>query len=515
MFYSIRMDIRTKLVFAMVAVALGSMLALGAVMYVSAGNALRERRLEQLDGIAESMKDGLEEVHLGWRDRVSLVASRTQLRESLREHNLNGDSASSARIRRILADAVGAVDILESLAVYDLEGELVASAGWGRQTDLPERLASSPSPEPRTVYEGVSISPDDSLRVGYAAPLALDGAVQGVLHARLSARALLDLTQNRSRIGATGEMLIVLRDAQGIVRVLHRVRPGGSEMIWEPVELGGPDDPLQMALEGREDLLSDGITDDRGEAVWAAVRYLPEAGWGVVIKLDAEEGRAPVLAFREQLVRLALSIGAFAILLGTILGLRFARPIHDLAEVADRIRGGTLSARATVGSEDEVGLLARTFNQMAEELEQQLTLHREFRNYFDLSLDLLCIAGTDGFFKRVNPAFHRTLGWSTAELLRRPFIDFVHPDDVAMTAEEIEKLARGMPTISFANRYLCSDGSFKHLVWTAQPEPDTGMIYAIARDVTQARQDRERAEEEIQSLRTLLEEAGAGPGEPS
>jgi len=508
------MDIRTKLVFAMVAVALGSMLALGAVMYVSAGNALRERRLEQLDGIAESMKDGLEEVHLGWRDRVSLVASRTQLRESLREHNESGDPAPSATIRRILADAVGAVDILESLAVYDLEGELVASAGWGRQTDLPERLASSPSPDLRTVYEGVSISPDDSLRVGYAAPLALDGEIQGVLHARLSAHALLDLTQNRSRIGTTGEMLIVLRDAQGTVRVLHRVRPGGPQ-IWEPVQLGGPGDPLQMALEGKEDLLSDGITDDRGEAVWAAVRYIPEAGWGVVIKLDAEEARAPVLAFREQLIRLALSIGAFAILLGTILGLRFARPIHDLAEVADRIRGGTLSARATVGSEDEVGLLALTFNQMAEELEQQLTLHREFRNYFDLSLDLLCIAGTDGFFKRVNPAFHRTLGWSTAELLRRPFIDFVHPDDVAVTAEEIEKLARGVPTISFANRYHCADGSFKDLVWTAQPEPDTGMIYAIARDVTQARRDRERAEEEIHSLRTLLEEAGASPGEPS
>lgn len=512
--YRIPMDIRTKLVFAMVAVALGSMLALGAVMYVSAGNALRERRLEQLDGIAESMKDGLEEVASGWRDRVSLVASRTQLRESLRDHNETGNSDSSARIRRILADAVSAVGMLESLAVYDASGELVASAGWVRQPGPPEWLASGPAPMPATVYEGVLISPDDSLRVGYRAPLVLEGEVQGFLHARLKADALLDLTQNRARIGATGEMLVVLRDSEGMVRVLHRVRPGGPR-LWDHVDLGGADDPLRMALEGREGLLSEGVTDDRGEEVWAAVRYLSETGWGIVIKLDADEGRAPVLAFREQLVRLALSIGAFAILLGTILGLRFAKPIHDLAEVADRIRQGNLSARGEVTSEDEVGLLARTFNQMAEELEQQLTLLREFRNYFDLSLDLLSIAGTDGFFKRVNPAFERTLGWSDEELLSRSFLEFVHPDDVEVTKEEIETLARGLPTISFANRYRCLDGTFKHLVWTAQPEPETGMIYAIARDVTDVRRAQKQAAEEIGSLRRRLDEAGVSPGEPS
>jgi PAS domain S-box-containing protein len=168
-----------------------------------------------------------------------------------------------------------------------------------------------------------------------------------------------------------------------------------------------------------------------------------------------------------------------------------------------------------VTSEDEVGLLARTFNQMAEELEQQLTLHREFRKYFDLSLDLLSIAGTDGFFKRVNPAFERTLGWSTEMLLSHSFLEFVHPDDLEATKSEIDKLARGIPTISFSNRYRCADGTFRHLVWTAQPESDTGMIYAIARDVTEVRRAREQAEEEIGSLRRRLDQAGVTPGEPS
>ena len=95
-----------------------------------------------------------------------------------------------------------------------------------------------------------------------------------------------------------------------------------------------------MALRGEEAVRSEGITDYRGQAVWAAVRYLPETGWGLIVKLDASEAVAPVLAFREQFIRLSLSLGAFAILIGTVLGLRFAAPIHELAEVANRIRGG-------------------------------------------------------------------------------------------------------------------------------------------------------------------------------
>ena len=142
-----------------------------------------------------------------------------------------------------------------------------------------------------------------------------------------------------------------------------------------------------------------------------------------------------------------------------------------------------MSARAVVGREDEVGLLARTFNEMADELEQRMTLLHEYRRFFDVSVDMLCIAGTDGYFKRTNPAFEKTLGWSTEQLLSRPFFDLVHPDDIESTQREVEKLAQGITTLSFENRFRCSDGSYKRLVWTSYPEPDTGLLYAIAYEV--------------------------------
>ena len=77
---------------------------------------------------------------------------------------------------------------------------------------------------------------------------------------------------------------------------------------------------------------------------------------------------------------------------------------------------------------------------------------------------MLCIAGTDGRFRKVNPAFERTLGWTREQLMARPFYDLVHPDDLEATQREVAKLAQGIPTISFENRYQCADGSYRSLL---------------------------------------------------
>ncbi|KUE84691.1 hypothetical protein ASL20_32520 [Cupriavidus necator] len=113
--------------------------------------------------------------------------------------------------------------------------------------------------------------------------------------------------------------------------------------------------------------------------------------------------------------------------------------------------------------------------------------------FFELSLDLLCIAGMDGYFKRVNPAFQQVLGWTTQELLDRPFTEFIHPDDLAATRREIERHLAGNPTEHFENRYLCKNGTVRWLAWKAVRAPD-GLIYATARDITASRRVRQQLE---------------------
>ena len=117
----------------------------------------------------------------------------------------------------------------------------------------------------------------------------------------------------------------------------------------------------------------------------------------------------------------------------------------------------------------------------------------------------MCIAGTDGFFKSVNPAFERVLGWDKEALTSQSFMEFVHPDDVQSTLDEVEKLGQGIPTISFRNRYRTASGEYRLLHWASYPDPNTGLLYAIARDITD--QVRERAE--MDELNRRLESAEA------
>ena len=108
----------------------------------------------------------------------------------------------------------------------------------------------------------------------------------------------------------------------------------------------------------------------------------------------------------------------------------------------------------------------------------------ELDQLFTLSLDMLGIAGFDGYFKRVNPAWERTLGIPTAELLSRPYLEFVHPDDREASADEAKKLGEGIQTVSFENRYRCSDGSYVWMLWNATPSSQHKLIFAVARDIT-------------------------------
>src|SRR4030095_10344949 len=127
----------------------------------------------------------------------------------------------------------------------------------------------------------------------------------------------------------------------------------------------------------------------------------------------------------------------------------------------------------------------------------------QFRRLFDMSLDMLCIGGFDGYFKRVNAAWEQVLGYTMEELTSRPWLDFVHPDDREATIHEGENLSIGVSVISFRNRYRARDGSYRWLSWMAKPDPEKQLIYAVARDITEAKQ----TEEELKAARIQAEAA--------
>ncbi len=131
----------------------------------------------------------------------------------------------------------------------------------------------------------------------------------------------------------------------------------------------------------------------------------------------------------------------------------------------------------------------------------------ELRHFFESSLDNLCIAGFDGYFKRVNPAWQMTLGYTLEYLLTIPYLSLVHPDDIANTQREAQCLSEGGKTVWFENRYLCRDGSYKYLQWQANSDMEGQFIYASARDVTAKRELEKRLLETSQLQRAILDSA--------
>src|SRR6266566_4694075 len=120
--------------------------------------------------------------------------------------------------------------------------------------------------------------------------------------------------------------------------------------------------------------------------------------------------------------------------------------------------------------------------------------------FIGLSIDLFCLADFDGYFKQLNPAWQKVLGFTTEELMAKPYLEFIHPEDRQATIAEDERLQNREATFAFENRYLCKDGSYKWLVWNAVSVPEQKIIYAVARDITERKRSLQQIEQQNRDL---------------
>ncbi len=134
-------------------------------------------------------------------------------------------------------------------------------------------------------------------------------------------------------------------------------------------------------------------------------------------------------------------------------------------------------------ADESAGALARVNAELQAQIDERAHAEAERDRFFDISMEMLCIAGMDGYFRQLNPAWEKVLGWTVEEMKSRSSLELIHPDDWAVTKAEGQRLRLGGGSRSFENRYLTKSGEYRWLSWRAVASLERGLIYAIARDV--------------------------------
>jgi two-component system, cell cycle sensor histidine kinase and response regulator CckA len=140
-----------------------------------------------------------------------------------------------------------------------------------------------------------------------------------------------------------------------------------------------------------------------------------------------------------------------------------------------------------------------------EDVTERKRLEEERDRLFTLSMDMFCVAGFDGFFKQLNPAWTKILGWNIQELLSKQWMEFVHADDRETTVLVGNRLFSGEAVHGFENRYACKDGSYRWIAWNSVPLPGERLVFAVARDITDKKEAEFQLEENRSRLRAVLD----------
>lgn len=359
------MDIRTRLALSLVSVSLLSMALLGAFAYHTAEGLLQEITVRQLDALAEGKKRDLEKIQEGWRGRVQLIKQRVI--STAGKDDISPKNNLSRDLGRILAG----VDNVSALRVLDSSGQSVGEAGEFPDSNVSPKAISTEAVK----YLGTFFSDRAGIQVMYSIDMVLDSIGPVIMEVVVDGTSLQSVTNDYTGLGETGESMIFKSGAQDNILVLNEVRHVIDQKPSTHMSYAKAPFFMAETLARRPGVFIEGAEDYRQVEVWVASRFVEDLAWGIIVKVDAIEERQRSLQLRSAMMDIGIALSAFAIIGGTLLGLYLARPIHNLAELVQRIRLGESDLRAEVDGDDEIAYLSESLNELLEHVQKNAPLN--------------------------------------------------------------------------------------------------------------------------------------------
>ena len=367
------MKLQARIRSVTLAVAILPLLALALLLFLSFRTDVTQARLAHMQSIAAIQGARVHEWMEQNIERLRLIASRTKLRDCLAAFLETGQASDVATMERILLDAAGSISEIDSIHVYGPSGELAASTDRGK--------ASPSHPHPELLARSLRVNSVDFVhrdeegrpRVYLAGPLLRGDLTLGVLLVRVQMQRLFDAVGDSSGLGKTGET-ILLREVPGVGHEFlapTRFRPDVAlTMIEDLPEADGHGCDLQLGTSNAD------CIDYRGVPVFASSGIVPGSDWSVIVKIDRDEAFAGVRRAATQTFVAAGLMLLLILLLSGRLSRALTTPLRRLSSATQAVAAGDYSLRLGLQRDDELGELAKSFDQMTERVEDGQTTLR-------------------------------------------------------------------------------------------------------------------------------------------
>lgn len=424
------MNFRSKLLVSLLCVSLFPLIIGNSLFHVHDLKTDTQFVIDHLESVASIQHSRISAIYQNNIERLKLVTSRTRLKANVAKYDESHDRGMAREITHIISDAKNAIDSFVSMSVYSLQGDLIASTK--SEMDLPDVQAflSGKESEQANIFSNTT---DSGLLVHLSGPIEFDGQVIGVLVVEASTENMMKAIDDYTGLGESGETILATRNERNDAMFLTPTRFNKNAALNLTISSQRNNIPIINAINGEEDIFHDFI-DYRDVPVLAVTRHVKTPAWGIVVKIDKQEAFSAITEKKNKLIMIGVILISLIIYLSFWLANKLTRPVNKLTDVAQKIIGGDLESRADENSEDEMGLLSKTFNLMTskqkqaqqellekiEELkvrDKQITLNaKRFERWQESNFIGIVHSNSDGTVFEANTTFLSMLGYSKHEL---------------------------------------------------------------------------------------------------
>ena len=419
------MKISTKIFATVFFSALSLLLLASIIFYTSEKKSLKQQIYNQLQSIASLQQARLDSIIEQNLERLKLVSSRTQLRISLEKY-LKGEDTNANQIRmiRILNDAKSSISSFRDIYILSLKGNVVAStAEKSFQDNIQINSGFLDRSQTQNSADTLFLDKNENLRLLLGGPLFLNDNLLGIIVIESDAENIVDSVENYSGLGSTGEIVVARETENGDALFLFPTRFDPMASLKRTVSKNDSHSPLIAGLSQHKDITATGL-DYRQQAILGVSKYLELVDWTILVKIDEAEAFSSITRAKNLVAKVTAGLILLAVLIGLTLSRNITKPIVYLTDMTKKISKDGLLTRIENSSNDEMGELADSFNEMIKtrqrveeereksmvELQKALAEVRVLRGILPICAICKKIRNDAGYYEQIEDYIHKHAG---------------------------------------------------------------------------------------------------------